>query len=394
MLNTGLYASKDIYNMDETGFNLNSTRKYRRVGPKGASIRSQGALTVGVHISVIGTISTTDSPVPPLLVYPGAYLLEEWLQVRDATPKLMAVVTESGYSNTFVTRQWLRDCFDPYTQNRANGARRLLFLDGHDIHINVDFLEDCWARNIVCIILPAHMTNIFQPLDVDFYNQLKDAYSSQVDEFQQGSTASSAPKGAFYRWFQRAWAKTATSRQIRSAWAKTGLYPLSQEAMGALPVTPPPLSDITLPNTPHNRQSLQYINRKVRQGNLEAKTAFFKTEKALDRALAENILLREEIQKRQASGELDKAARAGGKRTRFPQGHVFDQKYQEDHAEKLALRKEAERQAREKRAAEARSKRKGKRPAAQKQSIRRRLSPSPTESASHSSQDPLDLLDW
>jgi len=135
----------------------------------------------------------------------------------DKEPKMMAAVSESGWINGYLVQRWLKDCFNPATQNRANGAQRLLFLDGHNTHTQVSFLEACWDRNIVCVILPAHISNIFQPLDVDFFNTLKLAYHRQVDSYQLGSNAVSVPRSFVYRWIQRSWMPTANSRQIRAA---------------------------------------------------------------------------------------------------------------------------------------------------------------------------------
>ena len=77
--------------------------------------------------------------------------MEEWVCLKDDEPKMIATVTESGYSNGFITKRW---CIDPYTQNRAGTLRSLLFSDGLDSHTQIDFLEACWDRNIVCLILP------------------------------------------------------------------------------------------------------------------------------------------------------------------------------------------------------------------------------------------------
>ena len=227
-----------MYNMDEAGFNLSTPRRTRRVGRASSSSKSQSSLADDVHISVIATMSTTDSPVPPFVVYKGGHLLEEWLAVRDEDPKLIATVTDSGYSNGFTTKQWLTECFDPYTRNRAGTSRRLLFLDGLDSHAQVGFLEACWERNIVCLILPAHLSGVFQPLDVNFFNPLKLAYHKQIDDYQLESDASRVTKAFFCRWFQRAWASTANSRTILSAWAKSGLWPLSELVIRAQQMIP------------------------------------------------------------------------------------------------------------------------------------------------------------
>jgi len=105
-----------------------------------------------------------------ILIYPGGHLMEEWMKTVEKEPRVMADVTDTGFSNSYMAIRWLKECFDPATRGRAGRSRRLLFLDGPDIHTSVEFLEACWDRNIVCIILPAHLSGVFQPLDVDFFS--------------------------------------------------------------------------------------------------------------------------------------------------------------------------------------------------------------------------------
>jgi hypothetical protein len=169
--------------MDEAGFNLSTGRHTRRVGPTKASSKSQASLAAGTHITIIATIGTSDAPVPPYLIYSGAHILEEWVAVRDRGPKLMANTTDSGWANSYIIKEWLTECFDPYTKARAGSSRRLLFLNGLESHVQVDFLEECWARKIVCIILPTHMSGVYQPLDVNFFNTLKLKFHKLVDNY-------------------------------------------------------------------------------------------------------------------------------------------------------------------------------------------------------------------
>ena len=342
VLETGLYAPSNIYNMDECGFDLSSSYRKRTVAPQGASIKSQAALAAYVHITAISTISTCDALVPPFLVYPGKNLMTEWFTMRDEEPKQMAEVTDSGYSNGYMHLRWLTECFDPYTRDRANGERRLLFLDGVDFHITVDFLETCWDRNIVCIILPAHLSAIFQPLDVNIFGEVKRSYDKQIRDYQLGSEAVSVPKTFFYLWHQRTWSKATTSRQIRSAWSKAQLYPLSANINPSRPVTPPRQAIQHNPETPHTSQAIRALEQSVRQGKITPRKAFRTTEKALEKVMAAKQLLEQDLERREAASQLDRVARGSKKRQRFPQGQLFDQKYQEDHAEELAKRKREE----------------------------------------------------
>ena len=123
--------------------------------------------------------------------------------------------------------------------------------------------------------------------------------------------------------------------------------------------TPEPTVDPVTPVTPHDRRSYQIMNDTLRSGEISPTTAYGKMAKAYEKSQAENVLLQKDLEKWRAADELDKAARGSNKRTRFPQGHLFDQKYQEDHAEELQERKEAEKEGRAKKRRAAAAKGKG-----------------------------------
>ncbi|EIW69347.1 hypothetical protein TREMEDRAFT_17450, partial [Tremella mesenterica DSM 1558] len=99
-----------------------------------------------------------------------------------------------------IRTMWLEDIFDPATKGIARDGqdRRLLFLDGLDAHVQLDFLDTCWVRNIVHIILPAHMSGEFQPLDVKFFGPLKDSYNWYLQKYLLGNTSPGIAKGVFY----------------------------------------------------------------------------------------------------------------------------------------------------------------------------------------------------
>ena len=354
VLDTGLYAPKDIYNMDECGFDLSSSRRTRRVGPRGSSIKAQASLASSTHITVVACISTFDAPVPPFILYEGKYFMEDWTKAHNPTPAQKATVTESGFSNTGMTIRWLNEVFDPATRDRAAGSPRLLFLDGPIIHTSVEFLEACWAANIVCVILPANLSAVFQPLDVDFFNHVKLAYHTQVDKYQMGSGHVSVPKGFFYRWHQRAWAKAATLRQIRTAWAKARLYPRREVTVGLTEAIPTDTDHQLVPKTPRCNRTLRALDQRLQSGEISPTSSARKVRKGLEDALAHMVVLERDIEWRKASDEQDREARSQGKRTRYPQGQLFDQLYHDEHAEELAERRGAEEGRKRKRKAKAR----------------------------------------
>lgn len=187
----------------------------RRVTPLIHTKNCQAVPPSNEHITFVACIGIDSAPVPPLIIYQGAQLQESWFKAReegDGVVCQLAINTDSGWINSYVMLKWLEDAFDPFTRDIANGGRdrRLFIHDGAESHTKVDFLEACWARNIVVIPLPAKMSGRFQPLDVDFFNTLKAAYHRQLDEYQLGSSLRGVAKGMFWGWHQRAWRETAT----------------------------------------------------------------------------------------------------------------------------------------------------------------------------------------
>ncbi|EIW73228.1 hypothetical protein TREMEDRAFT_25048 [Tremella mesenterica DSM 1558] len=360
VIDSGLYPPHCMFNMDESGFDLSYERRVRRVTPRAHKRNTQAVGPNSEHITSIACIGVDiNAPqVPPTIIYQGmGQVLPAWTQVREPDIVQKGMVTQSGWSNTYICQKWLTDVFDPATRDHVPPhCRRLLFLDGADPHVKVEFLELCWSRNIVVIIFPAGLTGELQPLDVDFFNHLKRTFFNQLDDYQRGSCLSRAAKGMFWRWHQVAWKGTMQDNQIKAAWRKAGLWPLDPEVMGAvdlptssippIPTTPPPQGSSPDLETPRNYQRLRKYSSLIRQGVLDPKQAFEKARKGLEESLADCAFKDREVKDMRAAMTLDKEARGSRKRAIYKDGEVFDPEYQERNVEALAKRKKAEQESR------------------------------------------------
>ena len=240
------------------------------------------------------------------------------------------------------------------------GRRRLLFLDGADAHIMVDFLEACWDRNIVVIIMPARLTDQFQPLDVDVFNHVKAAYFRRLDDYQLvtgNRNGDSPPKGLFWGWFHEAWREAATSRQIRSAWRKAGLWPLDAAVIigpePEQPVTPPPQATQSEIKTPRTIRTLRSYTRQLRRGEIDARVVAGKALKGLEIVLADHSLTQRELEATRETQRLEKVARGRKRKVTHPQGQLYDIEHREEHAQELADRGARETEARRRKRAAA-----------------------------------------
>ena len=86
------------------------------MAPCNFPIKCQVSLSSSTHITVVAAISTYDASVPPFLIYPGMYLMQDWTEIQDPAPVQMAVTADQGFSNTSMTIRWLKECFNPATK--------------------------------------------------------------------------------------------------------------------------------------------------------------------------------------------------------------------------------------------------------------------------------------
>ena len=85
---------------------------------------------------------------------------------------MVLTVAETGYSNDWLSLQWLKH-FDAHTAKFQTGAYRLLLLDGYGLHHTIEFIEYCEEAKIIPFGLPAHTTHLLQPLDMVVFQPLK-----------------------------------------------------------------------------------------------------------------------------------------------------------------------------------------------------------------------------
>jgi hypothetical protein len=98
--------------------------------------------------------------------------------MQCATSWAAGCVSESGWSNSEIFKSYLKDHFIKYVPGRTD-AHVLLLFDGHKSHISVDLIT--WAQNynIIMYVLPAHNSDILQPLNVGCYGPFQRIYNNE-----------------------------------------------------------------------------------------------------------------------------------------------------------------------------------------------------------------------
>jgi hypothetical protein len=326
----------DIYNFDETGFQMGIlsgakvvTSSERRGRPRSKQPGNREWVTVIQAVCADGWV------VPPYFIVMGKNHLLPWYQDSRFQPEWRVHTSENGWTTNKIGLDWLKH-FDQSTKRRTRGVHRLLILDGHDSHHSVDFEDFCKANNIVTLCMPPHSSHFLQPLDVGCFSPLKVSYGKQIEQMMR-MQITHITKEDFFDAFVEAFHASITPNNIQAGFRAAGLVPFDPESvvsrLDPRPVTPSPPNSgpgtptSWVPKTPSNAheaaQSSSTLKRKIEKHQGSSPTHIFDVidlqAKSISKLAHEMVLLRAETKElRTANERLSKRRRT--KKTRLQDG--------------------------------------------------------------------------
>ena len=109
---------------------------------------------------------------------------------------------------------------------------KLLFLDGHGLHLNTDNINLCRENNIYLYCLPPHTTHIFQPLGVVIFQPVKAHFNKITQHLKLATTLGwSNPINCQKINFTRIFRASITVALIKKGFQKCGILPLDRGAI-------------------------------------------------------------------------------------------------------------------------------------------------------------------
>ncbi|RPA89388.1 DDE-domain-containing protein [Choiromyces venosus 120613-1] len=108
---------------------------------------------------------------------------EEWFEdLPDVPNNILFGKSPNGWTDEQVALCWLRENFRPSSQSakKAGIRYRILLFDGHNSHVNINFLEYYIENQVIPICLPLHTSYHLQPLDVSVFSPYKHAYQAEL----------------------------------------------------------------------------------------------------------------------------------------------------------------------------------------------------------------------
>jgi hypothetical protein len=121
--------------------------------------------------------------------------------------------SESGYTDSKISLEWLKHVFDPQTRGQANQKPQVLICDSFRTHETFEALEFCFENNIILCCLPSHTSYKLQPCNIGVFVSLKEAYCNKADRLFQGGV-NTISKQHFISLYSPAREKVFTKRNI------------------------------------------------------------------------------------------------------------------------------------------------------------------------------------
>jgi hypothetical protein len=235
--------AENVYNMDETGVMLSMLGSIKVLVSKHNRRDYRGARVKRTTVTAIECISGDGRYLNPMIIWPASTHRSNW--TTFPTPRWQYACSDSGYTDSIISFEWLKRIFDPETKERANKRRRVLICDGFGTHETLEILEFCFENNILLCRLPSHTSHKLQPCDIVAFAPLKAAYRDQVDRLEQGGV-NTIGKEHFTSLYSPARERAFTPKNIKAGFAASGLFPLNPDRV--LRSMPAPPAELAIPS--------------------------------------------------------------------------------------------------------------------------------------------------
>lgn len=216
-----------LYNMDETGIQLNN-KAGKVVAEKGKrNINSVTSAEKGETLTVVACCNAVGNYLPPVVIIKGVNKKPEF---EEGLPEGSQVYMskKSAYINTELFYKWLTEHFIP---NKPNG-KVLLILDGHSSHSSApDMLQKAADNDVILLCLPGHTTSALQPLDRAVFKPFKQRFNDETNLYIRSNPTSKISRYNIGPLIRNAWVKGCTASNAISGFRGTGIFPKNMDAL-------------------------------------------------------------------------------------------------------------------------------------------------------------------
>jgi len=220
---------QDIYNFDETGFQMGQISASKVVTDASQPGRPKQVKPTNTQwVTLIQGACADGSTIPPFLVFKGKELNHTWF--HQGLPSTWTfTVSPNGWTTDQISLQWIQH-FEKHTRQKTVGSKRLLVLDNHGSHTTPEFRTFCEDNGIILLWMPPHSSHMLQPMDVGCFGPLKTAFSKQNQDLVKNHVFH-VTKEDFIATFHQAFLASFTQANVQAGFRGSGLHPFDPEAV-------------------------------------------------------------------------------------------------------------------------------------------------------------------
>lgn len=210
-----------IWNLDETSFSSDPSR-VKGVAEIGQKVHRNIEGSGKENTTVMACISAAGVLLPPLIIFQGAHLWTSWKGTKDL-PNTFYACSEKGWMTTNIFQEWFQK-FCTLIKERP----QIVIMDGHVTHLDKGTIELAIKENITLLKLPAHTTDVLQPLDKCCFGPLKLKWNNALIEWQRLNQRKLG-KSEFCDLLCEIWEEGISEQVIKSAFKTTGIFPCNKD---------------------------------------------------------------------------------------------------------------------------------------------------------------------
>lgn len=153
------------------------------------------------NITVLLGCSAAGAKLPPLIVFTGKNVWDEWTSTEGYIGTTYAA-TKKGWMET--------DVFNNYFEKsllKSIGPERpaVIIYDGHSTHISLTLIKKAMEEQITIVKLPPHTSHLLQPLDLAVIKYFKVLWEEELIKWHRHNNATKVPKKVFATLLGKVW---------------------------------------------------------------------------------------------------------------------------------------------------------------------------------------------
>jgi hypothetical protein len=215
------------YNADEMGVGQGVGGDHWVICEIASRLALKKDIDKGEWITVLECISGDGYALPPLLIFKGKHVQQQWFPRRNlglwddwsfkASPK--------GWTSNEIALDWLEGIFIPHIRRRHGNKWVVLVCDGHDSHTNETFLATCMLNKVWLVFYEPHCSHVVQALDVGVFGLLKKRLRKYLCDSPCMALGITPSKEDVMKALRLARLDVLLPEVIKKAWATAGIYP-------------------------------------------------------------------------------------------------------------------------------------------------------------------------